>query len=599
MNYKDNLNSTKKLLNIIRGKQTGNEEEVPVSKVSRHNLSIKRGVKKRQTCGVFFGLTHVSMVLVGDCGSGDERELVKWEYLPIPAMVERSDPQFVSFLRTALKDFLGEHQKVDLWSCIDSKDLKLRNVLIPDLPPSKIANAAFWALKKEVDLDGDKEVFDYHTLDLVQSSGVNKRNVFAFSGAKAEIKALDKLFASAGYPLAGITATPFFLQNFIRTGLAAKGEGLEVIVKISRYYTEIICFYYAAVQLVRIIRTGSNSLVEDLEGKLADEPVLKSRNVPEILSLASDPESDLFEAMESGVDRIVNKVIMTGNYCSNNYVSNEPVSRYLFFGETDNCLLFKEHAEKNISAETSLLNPFEKHPDLTIGTRLPEGGAERCGILSALGIALSDRDHTPDFLNTYIQRDARAKFKRMNLAISGVCVAALLLLSGVWWWQHQAQVREIAEKDQIMAQVDKYIPQVDQPLLDKTLKQAGDQVTKMSAYGSDLLPVAVINELCTLTPDSISLLSFEADFKKDQQGQALQASKKNKQSRDKEKQERQSVLVKGVVTADYTSLESTLTAYVVRIGDSILFGEIMVLTKTIEKIGEKSVLSFTADMEIL
>lgn len=270
-----------------------------------------------------------------------------------------------------------------------------------------------------------------------------------------------------------------------------------------------------------------------------------------------------------------------------------------FFGETDNCLSFKEYVEKNISAETSLLNPFENYPDLTIGTRLPEDGAERCGILSALGIALSARDHTPDFLNTYVQRDARAKFKRMNLAISGVCVAALLLLSGVWWWQYQAQVREIAEKDQIMAQVEKYIPQVDQPLLDKTLKQAGEQVTKMNAYGSDLLPIAVINELCTLTPDSITLLSFEADFKKDQQGQALQESKKDKQSLDKEKQERQSVLVKGVVTADYTSLESTLTAYVVRIGDSILFGEIMVLTKTIEKIGEKSVLNFTADMEIL
>ncbi len=597
MNSDDKLNSTEKLLDTIRGGRTDtrSEETSFVPKVSRPPLPIKRRVKKRLTAGVFIDFAHISLVLTGDCGSGDARELVKWAYVPIPAMVERSDTRFVSFLRSTMDDFLSEHGKVDVWSCIDSKDLKLRNILLPDLPASKLANAAFWGLKKEVDFDRDQEIFDFHILGPVQSSGVTKQNAIVFSGLKTEIKALKQLFSSAGYPLAGITAAPFFIQNFIQSGLAGKGDGLEVIVKVARYYTEITCFHRSTLQFVRTIRTGSHSLVEDLVDPSSDDPALKSGDIPAILSQASDPDTGFFAAMVPGVERLVGKVMRTGDYCSNNYGANDPVQQYLFFGETDNCKPFNDYARKQTSTDVALLNPYEQFPHLTHGAKVPRGGSERCGIISALGLALSTPEGTPDFLNTYIQRNARAKFKRMNLIISGLCLSLLLVFSGFWWWQDQVLQRAVADKNQILAQVDKYIPQVNKALLDQTLKQAGERVTKVNTYAADLLPLAVINELCSITPDAITLLSFEADLKP-----TLAEDKQDKKAAGKEeKKARRSVLLKGVVAADYTSLEATLTDYVVRLGDSSIFGEIMLLNKTIETNGEKRVLNFTADMEIL
>ncbi len=595
MNSDDKLNSTEKLLDTIRGERIGaRSEKKSVPKVFQPNLSIRRCVKKRLTAGVFIDLPHLSLVLTGDCGSGDARELVKWAYVPVPAMVERNDTRFVSFLRSTLDDFLSEHGKADVWSCIDSKDLKLRNILLPDLPDSKLANAAFWGLKKEVELDRDKEIFDFHLLGSVQSSGVTKQNAIAFSGLKVEIKALKQLFSSAGYPLAGITAAPFFLQNFIQSGLNGKGDGLEIIVKVARYYTEITCFHKSILQLVRTIRTGSHSLVEDLIDPFSDDPALKSGDVPAILSCASDLNTGFFSAMAPGVERLVGKVMRTGDYCSNNYGANDPVQQYSFFGETDNCKPFNDYARQQASADVGLFNPYEKYPHLNPGDKLPKGGPERCGIISALGLALSTPEGTPDFLDTYIQRNAKAKFKRINLITFGLCLAVFLAFSGFWWWQHQVLQREIARKNQIMAQVDKYIPRVNKSLLEQTLKQAGDQATKINAYAADLLPLAVINELCSITPDAVTLFSFEADLV-----QVLAEEKKNKKAAGKAEKVRRSVLLKGVVAADYTALEATLTDYVVRLGDSSMFGDITLLNKTIETIGEKRVLNFTADMEIL
>jgi hypothetical protein len=90
----------------------------------------------------------------------------------------------------------------------------------------------------------------------------------------------------------------------------------------------------------------------------------------------------------------------------------------------------------------------------------------------------------------------------------------------------------------------------------------------------------VLKELSTLTPQEISIESFDSDFTKGTS-------------------EKRSVLIKGIVEDDFTDLESTLTGYVIKLGDSPLFGDILLQDKKIEKNESKSILKFTAEMEIL
>lgn len=593
MSYNSGVNSTEKLLDTIRGKQAESKKQVkpPLAESSQHSLPIKRAGKRALTAGVFVEPSHISLVLVGGGkDAGGVKEFVKWAHVPVPDELDMDHERFASFLKSTIGDFLGKVGSVEVWTAIDSKNLKLRNLAIPDLAPAKLPNAAFWGLKKEVDLDPDNDMFDFHVLGKVQSNGIQKKNVIAFSGLKSEIKMLTQVFAKAGYPLTGITAAPFALLNFMGPDQDFPGEGPDIIVNVGRYHTEITCFHQSKVQLVRSIRTGSHSLVEELKDA-APDPEMKSWEVLDILSSRLGRESSLFAAMEPGAERLVGKVLRTGDYCSNNYASNEPVRQYLFFGETDNCQPFMEYAAEQTQTEVKRFNPFEANPLLAFSTRFPEGAGERSGIIPALGIALSTKAETPNFLNTYVQRNTQTKYRKMNAVIVGLCMFLLLGFFGCWWWQDSVLQAELAEKNRIDAQIAKYVPRVNEDMLSQTLQQAQERTHAIKAYASDYLPLAVINELCSLTPDAISLASFESDFKQE-------VPAKNKGG-DKEKKARRSVLFKGIVSADYTSLESTLTGYVIKLGDSPVFGEIMLLNKSLESIEERNLLKFTADMEIL
>lgn len=581
------INSTERLLDIIR--ENDSSLETPhVSQPSKQSMPLKRATKKNLTGGVVIQSNCLCLVLTGGGGDGKFRDLLKWAHVPVPKEMDIEKEPFVSFLKSAIDSFFRGHKNVDLWSVIDSKNIKLRNILVPDLPESKLPNAAFWGLKKEVELDAAKEIFDYHVVGTVQAGGGKKKNLLAFSGLKTEIKALKNLFAKAGYSLAGITAIPFALQNFVWSGLMRFPGGPVTLVNVARHHTEITCLYKSNVQLVRTIRTGSQSLVEALlDG--SDDPGAESVDTRELLSSGVVRDGDSFAGLENGAGRLMGKVLRTGDYCSNNYAENEPIEQYLFFGETDNCQTFMAYAAEQTAAEVKLFDPFEQHSPKGLSTGLPDGVEERSGIIPALGLALSTRGETPNFLHTYVQRNAQARIRKLNTLIMGCLLVSLLGCFGFWWWQDLDRRAETVELKKIQTQVANYVPRVNGDILNQTLKKAGARTRAIKEYVSDYLPLAVINELCSLTPESIDLVSFEADFRQD---------RPDKQRGSDKKKTRLSVRFKGVVHGDYTSLESTLTGYVIMLEDSPLFGELMLLNKNIESMEESRILKFTADMEI-
>ena len=113
----------------------------------------------------------------------------------------------------------------------------------------------------------------------------------------------------------------------------------------------------------------------------------------------------------------------------------------------------------------------------------------------------------------------------------------------------------------------------------------------INRYAHDFQSLAIIHEICALTPQKISLTSFDSDFTKNDPGE-------DKNEKKKQVKNKKSVIIKGVVKAEFTELESSLTGYVIKLGDSPLFGDITLLDKKIEEKADSSILKFTADMEI-
>ena len=90
----------------------------------------------------------------------------------------------------------------------------------------------------------------------------------------------------------------------------------------------------------------------------------------------------------------------------------------------------------------------------------------------------------------------------------------------------------------------------------------------MRQYITDYVPLAVISELCFLTPENISLSSMDAGLIEEDNNNA--EGKKGKGNAASES--KRHMRVQGVVSAEFTALEGTLTGYVISLGDSPLFG---------------------------
>ncbi|MGD9824945.1 hypothetical protein [Desulfobacter sp.] len=586
------LSSTEKLLDSIRGDtppQALSREPVPPLPESKGRSSLKGNALNNLCAGAYLGGDCLSLVLAGETKRGGAKEVVKWQVFPYPENMNMKSDRFPAFLRSALASFLTDSKNVSIWAAIETKDVKLRQLTLPNIPDAKLANAAMWALKKEIEIDLVNEIFDYEFISDVHVSGVKKKNVVAFSGDRAAVKGLKALFKSAGYSLAGVTATPFAIQNCILAGQPDTGGQPVVIVNIRRHRSEIFCMSEQGILVARSIKTGSYSLVESsmesgmVAGNITD--------IPWILAARQRLDDPGFEEMEASARRLLGKIQRTGEYCSNMFLENEPVAKYYFFGETDDSRAFINFSKEMIPGRATLFSPFQNDPG-AMGLTMPTSAADRNGVIPALGIALSDKGITPNFLYTYKEKALESKAKKINMGIIAAGIAGLMICAGVWFWFDQMENQEIARRTSVETQLAKYDTQVTTDVLNKKNDQAKKKIEMIRQYANDYASLSVISELCALTPENIDILTLEADL-------AEPVDKDPKAKNEKSVGGRGPHLrLQGVVSAEFTALESTLTGYVMTLGDSPLFGNIEIENKKIEQKKELNMLNFTVDMEI-
>ena len=592
------LSSTEKLLDSIRGDtdtppQALIRETVSLRPESKGSSSLKGNALNNLCAGAYLGGDCLSLVLTGDTKRGGEKEVVKWQGFPYPENMDMKSERFPAFLRSALASFLKNCKNVSIWAAIETKDVKIRQLLLPNMAVSKLANAAMWALKKEIEIDPVNEIFDYEFISVVHVSGVKKKQVVAFSGDRSAVKGLNDLFKSAGYSLAGVTATPFAIQNCIAAGQPDTGGKPVVIVNIRRNRSEIFCISEQGILVARSIKTGSYSLVESsIESGMVDGNIT---DIPWILASRTRLDDPGFQEMEASGQRLLGKIQRTGEYCSNMFLENEAISKYYFFGETDDSRAFINFSEEMIPDRATLFLPFQNDPG-AIGLTMPSSAADRNGIIPALGIALSGKSITPNFLYTYKEKALDAKVKKINMGIIAAGITGLLICVGAWFWLHHMEKTAVAKRTFVETQLAKYETQVTQDVLNKKIVQAKKKMAVIRQYADDYVSLSVISELCALTPENIEIFTLDASLT-----EPVDREDKDKKIKNRKKigERGRHMRLQGLVSEEFTTLESTLTGYVIKLGDSPLFGNIEVENKKIEQKKDRNILNFTVDMEIL
>lgn len=555
-------NSTQKLLDLIRS-EGKKPVDVPITSgdASNSSPSLPSKIKsKHLNLGVWITGLDLTLVMASDQGYGKKGCLIKWQHIPLPENLVQASPGFSVFLGGCLDNFLKDRlfgrKKISIWTALESSSLKIKNFTIPDVPQAKIANAAFWGLKKDMEFDESQEIFDFEILGDLVVDGIKKKNILAFCVPRDEVSSLKKTFKQAGYFLSGITSFPFAMQNFIRTKQIQVDEPYFALVNISRENTEISCFSQSGILLVRSLRTGSQSLVERVDSPLDIDSAM---DPSAYLSSMTRTDPVHFSHLQETSSRLISKIMRTGDYCSQNYTDNTPINRYIFYGETDLCEPFMHLASTQIPAEVGLLEPIRENIPNAWEATLPPKANQRNSVLTAFGIALSAHDLTPNFLFTVDDRQQANKQRKTFLAtaLAGMILVTIAVSSHAMVnFFHKKDLAGLALIRQEQTKLGNEIPEQE---ISQAIDRAEQTLSHTQQYISNYLPLAIIFDVCQFTPGSIRLTSLAYDREKDEKNQDKTLKK---------------IVIQGQVSGPASDLNSELSNYMLKLSESPVFGAV-------------------------
>ena len=575
--------ATQNLLDVIRGDrpETPENKDSTVSSPKQKGKSLSFGFPaKGMSLGVFISQTHIALALTTDKGAAHKQGLVQWQTIPVPEDQSFGTRHFPGILKRCITQFTGKNKKVSVWCALDSAHLKLKQLTIPDLPESKIATAAFWGLKKESGFNENMEILDFEILDELKVDGIKKKQILAYSVPKSEVAKLKKIFLKAGCSLKGITAIPFAMQNLVRMGQIPCEHDYFAIVNINRDNSEVFCFSKKGILLVRSLRTGSLNLVEELDVSDATDPI-------DVLSAMENPDIKAYPGMQEPAERLISKIVRTGDYCAHNFTGNIPLQQYTFFGHTDQCIPFMKRVEAMISVQVTTYKPSQDSLPTGMEAELPKNAEQRNQILTAFSIALSDNKTTPNFLYTFSDRKKAAKDRKITIATVALGLVLLAGAGGAHLYFATSIAKGRATLSTILREQGRFEQVATEASISKAidLAQISTQVTLN--YVQSYLPLAVVSEICRHTPDHIKLSSLNY------------TREPGKETSEPEKKQ---LTLRGRVTAHLYSLDAGLDRYILTLSESPIFGDINIQDKKVSDqsvSGDKAVLTFTAILEVI
>jgi hypothetical protein len=526
---------------------------------------------KQLQVGVFFSSRMLTLVMTGVSGKNAPQSLVNWVCIPLPDDLDPDSDQWVKILEQSLSRFTGRAKKVDVWCVIEPSMLKIKHIVIPDMPMEKIGNAAFWGLKRETDFDETTDIFDFELLEDEVVDGVKKKNLIVFSAGKNRIQTLRKMFDRAGYPLCGITAIPFALQNFVRTRKVDLEVPYFAVIHISQDTSDIYCFSRAGVLLVRSLRTGALNLIEGLD----ENPEMAQLFLP---GEAPEAQPSVSPQVQEVSERLVSKIIRTGDYCAQHYTGNTPITHYYFLGEIDMFAPFMDLAQNMIPGGVKLFEPLTRDMPAKVPA-LPEKKDEHSAVLIAWGLALSGRDRTPNFIYTHQDKQKQIRRKRITTTVclaGGMILAALVAMNLFFFTVYKKDLTLLGQLDRELTRVGKDITPVD---IDEIVDASKKTINHADVYVDRYLPLGVIYDLCRITPPHIRLTSLAY-------GKA-----------DTEKKEIRTIRIQGQITGPGLTLEAELAHYILSLSASPVFGNIQVTKERTQVKNAQDQLLFSATLE--
>jgi type IV pilus assembly protein PilM len=623
---KDELSSTEKLLEQIRGNRSAGETTLgsPAPAVAspgwRERLHAVLNFGKTTFIGVDIGYHDVRLVRTVPSGPNRHR-IVDYRHVPFEPGMDSQNLLFPQFLRNALSSFVGSAETVNMWSTISSARLDVRLLRIPKLQRRQIPNAVIWAYKKKNPFNDKQRLFDFEVIGETPDADPPQMDVLAYTIPREDIEGVKTAFIRAGFPLDGVSTYPFLLQNLLRTRWKILGQGNLCALYIGRNWSRIDMFTDGNLLLSRGIRAGMSSMLEEIRADpriAADKPpeaaremdfrpqpaasertrelsgarpaTVLARLAPSLALPGEDIESavaagdiavdDIFDIIRPALDRLVRQVERTIGHYAINFEPRE-IDRLCLSGIICENERVRDYIAEQLGIVLVDLNPFEDEPS----TKRPAPKQEQIAYIPAVGLASPAEGRTPNFLQTHHDRAQREKRQLFNSAVFGFFLLTMLGFLGYTGWQKHHLMVRYRQMTHLQQELDTFSPLLNPETVLVLAAKTKEANTRIGQYTEKYRGLAVIAELSRMTPDGVAMTRMTIQLPRTPDGD--------------EKTARRILSIGGVVQGERLHLEPALAAYMVRMKTSPLFADPRIVDKSFEMLGGREVLRFTAELEII
>jgi hypothetical protein len=599
---KKDINSTEKLLNVIRGKDEksfgalGKQKKSGNSLIKNVKVNSTKKIfdKKKYTVGIDIGEELVC--LVKTAGSPDGTPiLIDTKIIKYNPQLSENLSEFGTYLKPYIIDFCGAISDCEVWTKILTSQVGIFFFNIPRVPKNQWEKVVFWTAKKEGYIDEEKNVFDFEIQGEVIEQGNPKYSVMVYTASRSEIEKIKSFFSEMGITLAGITTVPFAIQNIFRSKWVPATEEVFANLFIGNNYSRIDVYYKENLVMTRGIKTGSiRSMAEAIISGVFEKNGKKKLTInqaKEILSfLGSDSEKNQSIKTLFGVDkeeilgmispvmeRLVRQVDLTLKTSSS--IESQKVEKIYIRSAVDVEKSILDYISSQLGIKTEFFDPMGRQVKSfnTESYNVSEGVL----LSSALGFALSANQRTPNVIFTYVEKQKEVIAKRINrfILISFMVVIAGCLLTIIY----QGSKLNMLTKSKVS--LEKELAFYSPPLaLEKVIKAANEVKTqnRMSKqYAEKYFSLAAIGELSHLTPSNIRLINLKIN----------QGVETDKTELDKPILETD-ISMEGIVQGSKDMLDADLTQYVIKLENSKMFGKISMQKKETVSFNNKDVIHF-------
>ncbi|PKN67680.1 MAG: hypothetical protein CVU54_16805 [Deltaproteobacteria bacterium HGW-Deltaproteobacteria-12] len=612
----DDITSTEKLLDVIRGNSTDGfaAAEKPSDSSSKKSELPKKGMslpkiflteKKIYTVGVDLG--HGFLRLCKTTRAHDGKPVLVDYKIVGYSKVAKDSPQFKEILKSSLISFCGNPANCHIWVLMSAADVNVQHIKVPRVAKKQLENAIYWTAKKENPFNENDYIFDFELQGEIIDQGIPKYSVMVYTAPKAELESVKKIFSDIGIALTGVTVTPFAIQNILRKKGMPFEDGAVASLFIGNDFSRIDVYNKEHLVMTRGIKTGITSIMESItesynEG-YPDVRIGKEEARKILFSLAPDSpqltpkdpgfdlsKEEIYEMTMPALERLVRQVERTLEHYSSSFGFEKVVKIYISsaMGVYEQLI---QYINEQVGIKIDIFDPFIQQTIRQVDAKAISI-QEKMSLVPAFGLSCSDNFETPNFIFTYQEKNKETTIGRLNKGIFAVFAVALIISLTILVFQGLDAGLQNNKLTKLQKDMTSYNPLLSKDLIEKMSGELAIKQQLTRKYAERYTNLAAIGEVSNLTPANIRLLNLKI---------TLARTAKDKTDKTTEKTDKSIgdvIALEGLVSGDRNMLDSYLAQYIMKLDSSPMFSLAKLEKSNIINFKKNEVLQFTLNARI-